>query len=346
MAEDKVKKPSTLPPEELDEEGLPPGLFDKLRIFYEAHSRAITSTLLLLIVVGCAVGIVLYRQHVREKQARLDVEACDDLAKLQTLLEKWKDTGVKPIILYKMGTLYFGEGTLEGLEKARDTWKRLMNEFPKHPLVDRADAAYMKVEKDIRWWEDNEPVLRHEHRLTYHPDLHKLWGGDEFRVGPRGYTDPTVEIKRGDSTSVLRLFADEAPEPVDEFLKAVREKKLDGATLAKEGDNAIAIVVGTPAPAAWTLPRNSRKLTSGTVAVTVGDDGKPVAGKYLLILKDIEEKTDAYCAIGWVESGMVTELPFKEGTKIDTAKIARERELMSDEAPKAPAMPELPFGHP
>lgn len=335
MAKDKVKKPSTLPEEDLDEEGQQPGFFDKLQIFYESHSRAITSTALLLIVVGCAIGIVVYRERVRQRQAILDVEACDDVAKLTQLLEKWKDTEARPLILFKIGSLYFAEGTPEGLEKARDTWKRMMDEFPKHPMIDRAEAAYTKVDKELRWLDENEGVRRNEFRLCYHPDLHDRFGGDEMRSGPKAMTEPLVELKRGDSTTTIRLFADEAPEPVEEFLKAVRDKKLDGLALAKSGEDMIAIGVGEPAPAAWALPRNSRKLLMGTLAVTVADDGKPVAGKYLLLLKDVVEKTDNYAAIGWVESGWVTDLPFKEGTKIDSAKVSKEREPMSEEAPKA-----------
>ena len=278
-----------------------PTLWRRALIFYEHRPRLVTTVAMVLLLGGTTLAIVNYRETIRSETSMRLAHSADTFIELEDLKEKYADTQAFPIILYRLAQKYQTRGDLESLMKAKALYGQLGDNFPNHALTPPAAQALKTVFADIIFLRAGHEELKHAHTLFTHPMLTELatMTDPEFdralRMSPRPLPDPVVELTLGDVKVTIRLFYDEAPKMVTTFINDLRIGELTGGGLTPAVDPApksYALTGLSERRASFDHVPNDREPDLGMVAVVLGEDGKPVLGRYTIFNDKKENLAD------------------------------------------------------
>jgi hypothetical protein len=225
------------------------GLWAKLNALGERHAKVIIFASSLLIILTVVIfAKVFYDRTLAERAAR-EVSQADTAEKLVTLKEKYKDTPVAAEITYRLGNLYYESGKLDEAKKEFEEFK---SRFPTHPLKFFVDKAYTTLVANQKFLEEDKEKRVKVRTLQTHPEerakVRQLLAAlpDEQKknldtstifYGPTHEPESEVDFQvDGKGTFRVRLFDDELPLLVANFLKLVEEKAFDGVAFEKNGD--------------------------------------------------------------------------------------------------------------
>ncbi len=287
-----------------------PGFWDKLNAFGEQHAKLIISVSTVLIILTVILFAKIFYDRTLAERAAKEISQANTVEKLKELKTKY---GSKPLvaeIIYRLGNRYYEEGRLAEAKKEYEEFK---SRFPTHPLWRFVNDAYTGLIKNLAFLEGEKDRRLKVRVLRTHPedyrkkeDLEKLRGlrgleNAAFFFGPEKLEDPVARIEiEGKGAFTVRLFENEAPNTVYNFVKLVDQKAFDGLKCEKSGD----IVRFSKKPEYFLkLEKNDREFKHFCLVLRkAADRDQQAAGaEFEILLNDQPDLKDA------VVFGMVTE---------------------------------------
>jgi hypothetical protein len=313
-----------------------PSLWGRVQLYYEQHTRAVTTAVIAVLIGGTTLGIVSYRETARHTRSMQEAYGAASIAELEALQTKYPDSEAAPIILFRLAQMYQNEGKLEDLKKALKLYGDFGNQYPKHELSIPAGEAMMTLMKDIQFLGESHEEFELSHLLFTHPELTSIRAKDEKdldeeeRMGPRWQADPLVMIFSGEVHLTLRVFCEEAPIVWQGFLNDVRNHAFEGTPLLPAADDPrrFVLISGLERPATFDAVRNDRPLIAGSLAMALGADGKPILGRYYIFddtTAALAAAKDRYLVFGHLSSAPMELRMLSTESKVTKTAIENDR---------------------
>jgi hypothetical protein len=278
--------------DERDEHLQQPSLWGRMQVFYEQHTRAVTTGIIALLIGGTTLGIVSYRETARKTRSMQEACAAASILELEALQTKYPDSEAAPIILFRLARMYQEQGEEADLKKAKELYGKFGDLYPKHELSDPAGEALEGIMRDQDFLGAKHLEIELAHTLTTHPVLTSMRAAEEKnfdeeeRMTPQQLPDPLVLVISGSVHITLSLFFEEAPLVAAGFLNDANIKAFDGTPLeaAADAPRRYKLARGTPPPrpSTFEIAKNERPLDAGSLAIELGADGKPILGAYYI----------------------------------------------------------------
>lgn len=279
-----------------------------LRDIYTQNEKLILFLLGFLIILISGLIVLVHINKAREISAWDSYRSAKDIKELKDVLKKYSSTRVAPFILFKICNLLEEKGELD---EAIRTCEELVNKFStdKYLASNLASLKLLKLKQNKEWEE------------TFYKK--KLYGAT------------TVAVKTNKGEFKIRLFEDEAPNTVANFISLVEKNFYDGSEVYfKDNPEKFVYLGETKKTLDYTIPFEKNNLIhkEGSVGMirkidkdSPNDERKDfldsASFKFYISLKEAPEADGKFTIFGQVIDGLnvVKQLAVKD--KINSISI-------------------------
>ena len=266
-------------------------LLARLNAFGERHAKVIIFvSVALLIATVLIFAKVLYDRSVLDRASK-DIAAAYDSARLLELKARYAGTRAEPEILYRLANRYYEENKLD---EARAEYTDFVKKFPGHPLEAAVQKALLGLTSNLEFLKSEKTNRQKALLLQTHPQKRGEGENDPRTAVPSVATLPVALLELSNGTTLtLRLFEDDAPNTVANFVNLAEKKYFEGLSLQTVRDGA-ALRIGRKegTPAVHLLPAESvaRTATEGTLVMLKAEGRAELLGaEFEILLKEAPE---------------------------------------------------------
>lgn len=302
-----------------------PSFFGRLWMFVEAHAKLITFLLTLLIVVALLFIVNTYWQKSLIKKAADDVYAATDIETLKKMREKYKETNLMPIIVYRLANMEHEKGMLQ---EAKADYEEFLGKYRDNLLLfDEVNKAYGTLKKNMEWMETQKDLQLKSLMLSSAPALEPPERDPRGTVLPVKERNPLLKMKTAKGEIIVELFEDELPNTVANFIKlAEGEKSFNESTLKLVNKDERAQFGPAKSRPAYSLKveKSGWEPNEGVLVMNVEKADVVSASDFQILFKAVPELKGGPI-FGRVNSGMAVLKEMKEGETIKEIEIVRKR---------------------